>query len=89
MGRTSIKIDRLEIRLKGISSEMARGASAGLGHELLRQLAAQVDRSKERHAIKINQIDAGAFRPSEATSSSDLRQMITSKIAGVIASKIN
>lgn len=84
---TSIKIDRLEIRLKGISSRMARLSVAGLGHELQKQLAKHSGLLKEKHTININKIDSGALKTSKATNYSDLRRVIAGRIAGSIASK--
>ena len=38
---TTVKINRLEIHLKGISPQTARTLVSGLGHELMTQLAEQ------------------------------------------------
>ncbi|MFQ5793437.1 MAG: hypothetical protein ACE5JP_00100 [Candidatus Bipolaricaulia bacterium] len=84
---TNIKIDRLEIRLKDISPQVARSSVAGLGHELLKQLAKQHGLLRKKHAINISKIDSGAFRTSTGTSAFDLRRMIAGRISESITSK--
>ena len=83
-----IKIDRLEIRLKGIPPEVVRDSVTGLGNELLMKLSKQDSLSRERRAVRINEIDSGTFRTSGDTNFSELRGMIANKIAESIASKI-
>ncbi len=57
-----IKIDRLNIRLKGISAQTAQLAVNGLGSELLHQLARhRVLSGEQAGTAKINTIDAGTF----------------------------
>ncbi len=84
---TGIKIDRLKIRLRGISPQVARSLAEGLGHELLGQLARQQGLLKAKRTNNISKIDSGAFQASRDTSPSDLRRIIAGRIVGAIESK--
>ena len=83
-----IKIDRLEIRLKGIPPEVVRDSVTGLGNELLAKISKQGSLLRERRAVKINRIDSGTLQTSGDTNFSDLRGMIINRIVESIASKI-
>ena len=87
MSRRSINIDRLEIRLKGVSPQLARAAVDNLGHELLGQLSAPAFLSGRKRTGKIDHVDSGAFQLSSATPS-ELRHTITGEIAASIKSKL-
>lgn len=84
MSRTNIKIDRLRIRLKGISPETAQAAVAGLGQELLERLATLPPTKRAR---RLSEIDAGTLPAANTDRSADLRQTIAGKIAAAIAAK--
>lgn len=88
MNKTNITIDRLGIRLKGVSPQVARSLVSGLGHELLRQLAKQPGLLKEKSSMNIEKIDSGTLKTGKGTSSSDLRSTIAGRVANSIASKI-
>ena len=82
----SVKVDRLEIRLKGVSSEVARSAVAGLGNEVLGQLSKQPRASRERLAKTIGRVELGTLRTARGTSSSELRRAVATRIASSITS---
>lgn len=84
---TTLKIDRLEIRSKGISPQGARTLAGGLGNELLKRLAQQQPLLRKKRTINIGKIDSGTLQTSRNSSSSDLRGMIAGKIVESIASK--
>ena len=83
-----IQIDRLELRLKGISAKRASSLAAGLGNELSKQLAGQHIITKEKGAVNIDKIDTGALQAPRAATTSSLRQLIAGRIASSIASSI-
>jgi len=87
MSKRSISIDRLEIRLKGISADTARAATNDLGRDILGQLTAQ--RNPPAGGIRaVNKVDAGTVHLSGETRASDLRSMIARKVAASIKSKM-
>jgi hypothetical protein len=83
-----IKVGRIEIRLKGISPEVAQSSILRLGDELMRQIAKQYNLIRGKGVINISSVDGGVFQAGRDTTSSDLGQMIASKITSSIASKI-
>ena len=86
MSKRSISIDRLEIRLKGISAETARAATNDLGRDILGQLASQRNLAGGVRAVK--KVDAGTVQLSGETRANDLRSMIARKVAASIKSKM-
>ncbi len=87
MAKQSINIERLEIRLKGVSAQTARAAVRDLGHELLGQLAAPQNLTGGKRVGKIDQVDAGNAQLAAGTASSELRGEIAGKIAAAIKAK--
>jgi hypothetical protein len=80
----SVKVDRLEIRLKCISPEVARSAAAGLGNEVLGQLS---ERPRPLPKGKtIGRIDLGTIVTVRGRGSSDLRRAIAAKVVESITS---
>jgi hypothetical protein len=88
MSKRSISIERLEIRLKGISPQSARSAVSGLGQDLLGQLASLQSPSGGKRAIKIGRIDTGAFRLPGEIAPSELRRLIARRIAASVEPKL-
>lgn len=84
----TINIDRLEIRLKGISPHAARSSIEGLGDELIKQFAKSKGLLKAKSSINIDKIDSGDLQTLGSAGSLDLRQKIAENIAGSIESKI-
>jgi hypothetical protein len=85
---TGIKIDRLEIHLKNISPEVARGSIPGLGEELMGQLSLRKDKLRKNTEANIDNIDSGEQRTGNETGSFDLRKMIAGRIAESIVTKL-
>lgn len=81
MKKTAISVDRLEIRLKGISPQAARGLVDGLGDKLLMQLTRQHRFMREGRAKSMDRVNSGVLQIPRNSSPSDLRGMVASKIA--------
>ena len=86
MSSRSIHINRLEIRLRGISSEAARTAAGSLGHDLVDRLALLPVAGKG--TVRIARIDSGTHQLSEATSPVELGSVIAQRITSSIQSKL-
>ena len=88
MSKQNIKIERLEIRLKGVSVERARTAVANLGSELMHELAAAqaFGRNAAARSISIARIDSGTTAAREM-SPAELRRLIVRRIAASIGDK--
>ena len=88
MSKQNINIERLQIRLKGVSPEVARAAADGLGSELLGRLSAPgVLRSQASH-VRSKHLDARTVRLSGATNAVDLRRRIAQGVVASINSKL-
>lgn len=87
-----IKIDRLNIRLKGISSQTAQLAVNGLGSELLHQLARHrvLSPGEQAGTAKINTIEAGTFfMPTNGNTNAPVLQgKLAAGIADAVAAKV-
>ena len=89
MSKRRIEIDRLEVRLTDIPPEAARTAVAGLGQELLQQLASLPNADHRKGAQRINEIDSGTINLAKGTSPGALRNAIAQRITGAIHSKLS
>lgn len=94
MSKQNIKIERLEIRLKGVSAERARAAVADLGSDLMKQLAAERALGRgggggDGRSISIARIDSGTTGAERAgdMSAAELRRLIVRRIAASIGDR--
>lgn len=88
MSRQSIKIDHLEIRLKGISPDVARSAVDGLGQNLLDQLSSVQGLSLKNRAINIGKTEPSTLHVAAGAKPNELRSAIGERIATSIRSKL-
>ena len=88
MNNRSINIDRLEIRLRGISPQAARAAASELGRDLLHRLAVLPVNAGRSGAVRLDRIDSGALHLAAGTRATELRHAIAQKITGSIQSKL-
>ena len=82
MSKRDIHIERLQIRMRGVSAQTARATVADLGHELLSQLSTHRALDGMRGRVRINKIDAGTEHVDPGTPVSELRQRIAKQVAG-------
>lgn len=82
MTKRNIHIDRLQIRMRGISAETARAIGGDLGHELLSQLTASG--ALANRSGRIAEIDAGTTQVNSVTRPADLRRQIAKQVTGSI-----
>lgn len=91
MSKQNIRIERLEIRLKGVSAERARAATANLGSDLMEQLAVQTfgrGSNGGGRSVSIARIDSGTSVSSAGEMSpAELRSLIVRRIAASIEDK--
>jgi hypothetical protein len=92
MSKTEFKIDRLEIRLKGIASDAARASVDGIGQDLLSELAGQQQPPQPLRArgrtSSISRLDSGVVLPDGEHPPAELRQFIARSIAAAIEGKL-
>ena len=82
-----IRIDRIEVRLRGVSPGFVRALSEGLGNEVLEQLIRERLFLNEKPGGKINRIDPDTLKISMHESPSDLRRMIAGRIVESISTQ--
>jgi hypothetical protein len=87
MKMPGIRIDRLEVRLRGVSPGLVRASSEGLGNEVLEQLIRERLFLNEKPGSEINRIDPDALKISMDESPSDLRRMIAGRIVESISTQ--
>jgi hypothetical protein len=87
--KVEVNIDRLEIRLKGISAHTAQAAVKQLGSRLLKQLARDETFAKARPGPGIETLDAGTIKlqSGESKNPSGLRDRIVSGIVKSVGTK--
>jgi hypothetical protein len=88
LSKRNININRLEIRVTGISSPAARTAAQGLGQDLLRRLAVAPLAEGQKGAVRIGKIDSGTLQLSPGTSPNELRRAVSQRITSSIQSKL-
>jgi hypothetical protein len=88
MSKQNISIERLQIRLKGVSAHVARTAVSELGHELLGQLASSGQPQDAGRNVRAGEIEIGTVRLSGETGPAELRRVITQNVAASINSKM-
>jgi hypothetical protein len=79
----TVTIDRLNIRLKGVSAQAAQAAAARLGTALLEQLARHDASIKRKKTARIQQVNAGTLelKKGESANPDGLRERIATGIA--------
>jgi hypothetical protein len=88
VSKRSINIDRLQIRIKGVSAGVARAAIKDLGPELLGQLAVPAERSGTGQSTTIGKIDAGRAQVGSGTTPAGLRNLIAQRVADSIKTNL-
>jgi hypothetical protein len=88
MSKNNVHIDRLEIRMKGISPEAARASANGLGSEVLESLGAIANQNGSKRGARIGKIDAGHLNVNSTTGSAGLRQRIAQQVANSVRSRM-
>jgi hypothetical protein len=83
-----IKIDRLEIRLRHISPEVARAAVSGLGQTLLHQLSSPRGLLTGRRSVNIGRIEPDTLHVASGARPNELRSALGKGIATAIRSKL-
>jgi hypothetical protein len=88
MRNTKISIDRLNIRLKGVSAPEARESLKDLGGELLKQLA-QRQELRGTGTAKIGTVDAGIVQAGGNAGGPGLQRHIAARLADTIGLHLN
>jgi hypothetical protein len=85
VSKRRIDIERLEIRLKGVSVESARAAAGDLGGELGRSATPWPGPATQR-AGSLDRVDAGTVHLPTGATPSELRRAIAGRVVAAIRS---
>jgi hypothetical protein len=88
VSKQNVNIERLQIRLKGVSPQVARAAADELGSELLGQLSSSSGISTKASHVRSKHLDAGTVRLSGVTNALELRRRIAQSVVASINSKL-
>lgn len=83
-----IKIDRLEIRLKGVAARKVRPAAEVLGETLLGRIAADPSPLGSTAVAHADRIDAGGLRISGQVDSARLGRMMADQVMEAVLSRM-
>lgn len=83
MNKNDIRIDRLEIRMRGVS-QVSPDSIAGIGIELLEQLAKKQEILRGKRSDRIEKIDSGTMKVEKDASPSDLQRAVATRIADAV-----
>lgn len=86
MNRRSIKVDRLEIRTRGISAELVRAAISDLGPQLLERLASVP--AGQSAPVRVDRIDLGRVPAPAQNDAAALRAAIARTVSSGIQSRL-
>ena len=87
MSKTKIKIDKLNLNLKGVSKKNSKILADGLGNQILNQIIKNRNVLKNRPANNINSIDAGNIKIGKSENIPGLRKSIASRISSNLIAK--
>lgn len=83
MNKKDIRIDRLDIRLRGVS-KVSPDSIEGIGSDLLEKLAKKQEMLKEKRPGRIEKIDSGTLKIGKDASPSDLHRAVATRIADAV-----
>lgn len=82
MKNMNLKIDKLNIRIKGISPETIRASIDGIDKEILQEFVNQNKGLQEKNIknIKVNKMELGTIKTTSDVDSSNLRKLIIKSV---------
>ena len=88
MGKQSIHIERVEIRLRGVSAETARASAAGLGHALLAELAGGTRAAPPTGGDATEGVRPAASQRGEQGGAQELQLSIARRVAASVRERL-
>ncbi|HEX8180453.1 MAG TPA: hypothetical protein VF525_12980 [Pyrinomonadaceae bacterium] len=88
MSKERVRIERLEIRVKGGAQPSAARMAEGLGREVLEQLAAARKQLRGAGRVELERVAAGVLRVERGTTNDELRRQIAQRIAASVSERL-
>lgn len=92
MSRRSVNIDRIELRLRGVSPQAARAAAQGLARELLEELgrdgAGEPPRGGGRAHLSVERVEARVPSAEAVAPGGGLRATLARRVADAVRARI-
>ena len=83
-----VKIERLQIRARGVAPETVHRAAGNLGHEVIERLATE-SLARARGTTRLAEVEAGIARVSASADGAEIGQVIAERIARAIGEKLS
>ncbi|HYY41231.1 MAG TPA: hypothetical protein VE775_00780 [Pyrinomonadaceae bacterium] len=88
MSKERVRIERLEIRVKGGARQSAARMADGLGREVLEQLAAARKQLHGAGRVELERVAAGVLRVERGTTTDELRRQVARRIAESVSDRL-
>ena len=88
MAKTTVRIERLSIHIKGIAPALGRAAASGLGEALLDELGKRGSGFQGNRARAVAQLELPPLRADGPPTSAEIRRTVASACAEGIAAKV-
>ena len=88
MSSLDVRLERLVIRLRGVTPEVARSATHNLGEEILQHLAQQGQRPAGRGTVAVDTLHLGTVTAPESATPPQLRVTVARTIANALAARL-
>ena len=92
MSRRSVNVERLELRLRGVSPQAAREAAQGLARELLEELArgggGDALRGGARGGLRVERVEATVPAADAFSPGGGLRGTVARRVADAVRARI-
>jgi hypothetical protein len=88
VSKQNIHIERVEIRLRGVSAEAARASTAGLGHALLAELVGRTRAAPQTGGDADEGVGPATSRREEQGGAPELQLSIARKVAASVRERL-
>ncbi len=92
MSRRNVNVERLELRLRGVSPQAAREAAQGLARELLEELsrggAGELSRGGGRGHASVERVEARVPSAEAVSPDGGLRKTVARRVADAVRARV-
>jgi hypothetical protein len=88
MSKTNVRIENLQVNMRGVSPDVARQTAANVGQEVLKELSFHQAYMKNARTTKIENIETGSISITSGVQPDRLRGLIAERVAAAIAARL-